>query len=242
MFADFFNYIMNLDGDMAHVPRHLQAALTCTSPPLPVAVGATPDSYQSDNVIDSLRSAASAGNCSAETMHCHIPFHVPENAFEGDSTVGITTHGGGAADPRSYSVLARLLTTRHGLPSVIPVFANDLAFDFVGCDTGRIQLAAACAADQVPLPLVVGLDQTIAEKGRGSTCVSQPKAGMEKRFCTIQVIFRAVGEQPQIAVIFRGTGKKISAAEKAAYASDVLDLRGVDLPVGTCGSAARSRL
>ena len=142
LFADFFNYIMNLDGDM--VPRHLQApALTYTSPPLPVAIDATPESHQSDIVIDSLRSAASAGNCTAETMHCHIPFHVPEDAFEGDSTVGIIIYGGGAVDPRSYSVLARLLTTRYGLPSVIPVFANDLAFDFIGCDTGRIQLAAA---------------------------------------------------------------------------------------------------
>ena len=141
MLDDPSSDIMSLDGAM--VPRHLQAALTYTSPPLPVAIDATPESYQSDTLMDSLRSAASARNCTAETMHCQIPFDVPENAFEGDSAVGIIVYGGGAVDPRSYSVLARLLTTRYGLPSVIPVFANDLAFDFVGCDTGRIQMAAA---------------------------------------------------------------------------------------------------
>lgn len=44
---------------------------------------------------------------------------------------------------------------------------------------------------------------------------------MDKRQCTLQVCFRPTGGQPKIGIIFRGTGKRISADEKEAYHPDV---------------------
>lgn len=76
------------------------------------------------------------------------------------------------------------------------------------------------AVDQVPLPLVIDT-LTWAAKGRGQVAVADAVNGMDKRFCTVQVIFFMDGRQPELAVIFRGTGKRISAEEKAAYADGI---------------------
>ena len=46
--------------------------------------------------------------------------------------------------------------------------------------------------------------------------IAEPGSGLDKRQCTIQVTTRAEGEQPNIAIIFRGTGKCIREDEKAA--------------------------
>ena len=89
------------------------------------------------------------------------------------------------------------------------------------CKFGAFPPERRYAVDQVPLPLVLGLDHTWTDEGRGPVCVSQPEASSDKRFCTIQVLFRMRGEQPDIAVIFRGTGQRISQAEKDTYADGV---------------------
>jgi len=51
--------------------------------------------------------------------------------------------------------------------------------------------------------------------------ISQPGSGLDKRQCTLQVCLRPDGEQPRLGIIFRGTGKRISEDEKAAYHPDV---------------------
>ena len=40
---------------------------------------------------------------------------------------------------------------------------------------------------------------------------------MEKRQCSLQVRFRPKGEQPKLAIIFRGQGKRISQNEKSEW-------------------------
>ena len=52
-------------------------------------------------------------------------------------------HGGALVDPRGYSPLASILATRYGLPVVIPIFDDDLAFSFGMCDSGRLAMAQA---------------------------------------------------------------------------------------------------
>ena len=123
--------------------RVLQELPDYTSPPLPIALDATPEAYRSDDVIDTMRALAGSGSCSAAENRCHIPFPTPEGLFDGDSQVGVVFYPGGLVDPRGYSVIANILTTRYGLPTVIPVFNSDLAFTFGTCDSGRLDLAKA---------------------------------------------------------------------------------------------------
>ena len=57
-------------------------------------------------------------------------------------------------------------------------------------------------------------------KGEGSmhnTWISQPGSGLEKRQCSLQVMFRPEGEQTKLAIIFRGQGKRISQDEKSEW-------------------------
>ena len=67
----------------------------------------------------------------------------------------------------------------------------------------------------MPLPFVNGLNSTWADKGSKRVRISQPSAGLEKRQCTLtfgpgQRVYRP-------AVIFRGSGKRVSAVERAAW-------------------------
>ena len=50
---------------------------------------------------------------------------------------------------------------------------------------------------------------------------AQPNTGDSKRFCTLQISFRPTGQQPRIAIIFRGQGLRISAVEKKTWDPDV---------------------
>ena len=50
--------------------------------------------------------------------------------------------------------------------------------------------------------------------------MSRQKRG-QKRFCTLNVYFRPTGEQPKLAIIFRGKRKRLSAVEKASWDKDV---------------------
>ena len=51
--------------------------------------------------------------------------------------------------------------------------------------------------------------------------IAQPGSGLDKRQCTLQIMKRAEGEQPRLAIIFRGKGKRISDDEKLAWHPDV---------------------
>ncbi|KAK3273295.1 hypothetical protein CYMTET_18458 [Cymbomonas tetramitiformis] len=94
---------------------------------------------------------------------------------------------------------------------------------------GRFRFQNRFNVDQVPLPFVVGdFEHTIDDKGAKDVWIRQPGSGLEKRQATLQICIRAgktlEGKnlpQPRIAILFRGTGKRISEAEKTAYHPDV---------------------
>lgn len=86
---------------------------------------------------------------------------------------------------------------------------------------GQFQLWERWNVDQVPLAFVNGMLDTWDKRGAKRVAISQPFAGLEKRQCTMQVIFGPGEKTMRISVIFRGTGKRISPVEKAAYHEDV---------------------
>lgn len=92
---------------------------------------------------------------------------------------------------------------------------------------GRFTPRQRLNVDQSPLPFAVTTKRTYEYIGEGEeqrnhkVWISQPGSGLDKRQCTLQVCFRPTGGQPKIGIIFRGTGKRISADEKEAYHPDV---------------------
>ncbi|CAB1103677.1 unnamed protein product [Ectocarpus sp. CCAP 1310/34] len=86
---------------------------------------------------------------------------------------------------------------------------------------GQFQLWERWNVDQVSLAFVNGLLETWDKRGALRVAISQPFAGLEKRQCTMQVTFGPGEKTMRILVIFRGTGKRISPVEKAAYHEDV---------------------
>lgn len=134
------------DGHHHQSSRHLQppgALPDYTSPPLQVALNATPELYRSDDVVQLARDLDAAGNCTIDGNRCQIPFPVNANKFEGPSRVGVVFYNGGLVDPRGYSPIAALVNERYGMPVVLPIFDSDLPFAFGECDTGRLELAQA---------------------------------------------------------------------------------------------------
>ena len=92
--------------------------------------------------------------------------------------------------------------------------------------------------DQVPLPFVNDCEDTLEEKGADRVTINQNGPALGKRQATGQVCFRPevpelpeggdkvayekhLMEQPPPCLIFRGTGGRITQAEKNAY-PDVL--------------------
>ena len=69
------------------------------------------------------------------------------------------------------------------------------------------------------LPLSVKRHE-IPEKDK-KVWVNQPTSNTGKRFCSPNICFRPVGEQPRILVIFRGQGKRISKTEKESWNKDI---------------------
>ena len=69
----------------------------------------------------------------------------------------------------------------------------------------------------MPLPFVNGLTTTWADKGSKRVRIFQPSSGSEKRQCILQLCFGRGERVYKPAVIFRGTGKRINAVEKATW-------------------------
>lgn len=87
---------------------------------------------------------------------------------------------------------------------------------------GRFPDNARMNVDQVPLAFVSDMSTTWDVKGASRVWISQPGGGaLEKRQATLQLLLRARSRQPKPAVIFRGTGQRITGAERAAYDPDV---------------------
>ena len=75
----------------------------------------------------------------------------------------------------------------------------------------------------MPLPIVIGLNETWDTKGiHEPVCFSQLGAGSEKSVCSIKLCFYQRIKQPNITVIFGGTGGSIVDFYKQAYKDDVL--------------------
>ena len=90
---------------------------------------------------------------------------------------------------------------------------------------GRFTPEQRFNVDQSPLPFVNTTKRTyeiVKKKDRyHKVWISQPGSGLEKRQCTLQICVRAAGEQPRLAIIFRGKGMRISSDEKASWHKDV---------------------
>ena len=50
---------------------------------------------------------------------------------------------------------------------------------------------------------------------------AQPEQGDSKPFCTLNICFRPCGDQPGLAIIFRGKSLRLSAVEKASGDKDL---------------------
>lgn len=131
------------------------------SPPTPYAISLTPKGYQPDFAIHFGQTLSSLGQCNEieNTEACQILFYPSSSSSSSSSSskdndeeeyndrnekskVGVIFYGGGLVDPRSYSPIAHQLSHRYGIPTSIPIFANNLAFDFVDCDTQRVEMAS----------------------------------------------------------------------------------------------------
>ena len=94
---------------------------------------------------------------------------------------------------------------------------------------GRFKPNRRLNVDQVPLPFEIEVKRTYdlppmekRDKRAHRTWVASPGAGLEKRQCTLQIcISPDAATKVKFAVIFRGTGKRISSEEKAQYHKDV---------------------
>ena len=176
-YHDFYRPSFSTDASASfHLRRALQQQRqqqslqlpNYTSPPTEQALLATPEAYRSDAVINQGRSAAAAGQCNASDYSvCQIIFIPPTSLSSSssssstsattDAQMGVVFYGGALVDPRAYSPLALTLSTRYGLPTVIPIFAQDLAWSPLQtqCASGRVALAQA-AVPSVQTWILVG--------------------------------------------------------------------------------------
>ena len=77
------------------------------------------------------------------------------------------------------------------------------------CDTyGRYDRHHRWNVDQVPLPFVIDKDATVEVRGAVAVQIKGPGEALSKRQATLQVCFRGCGEQPVLAIIFRGKVRK----------------------------------
>ena len=86
---------------------------------------------------------------------------------------------------------------------------------------GRFPPHKRAGGDQVPLEFITGhFDTSWTKKGEQRVEVKTPSDALRKRYCTGHLHFfadRPVEKQPCVALVYRGKGIRISAAEKEAY-------------------------
>ena len=84
--------------------------------------------------------------------------------------------------------------------------------------SGQWTLRTIANMDQTQLPFTFSDGSTYADTGERSVCVHGGASGLEKHQCTAQLTIFANGE-PRVKplLIFRGTGKQITLAEKVRY-------------------------
>jgi hypothetical protein len=123
--------------------RTLQELPDYTSPPALEAIDATPVAFQEDAAVDAARSADADGRCATlDPAACQLLFPPPAAAVDsGTAKLGVIFYVGALVDPRSYSPMMKILAEMHGIAAVVPIFADDLAFKFGRCESGRLNLA-----------------------------------------------------------------------------------------------------
>jgi hypothetical protein len=67
------------------------------------------------------------------------------------------------------------------------------------------------------LPFVCAATETYEQKGAKSVWIAQMEERMTKRFCTLHLLFRAEGNQPEPTIIFRGQGFRLTRLEKESW-------------------------
>jgi hypothetical protein len=91
---------------------------------------------------------------------------------------------------------------------------------------GRFKPHQRFNVDQSPLPFVLYRNKTYECFDEGENqhnkkvWIAQPSSGLEKRQCSLQICFRPEGENPRLAIIFRGKGR-VTTEEKRAWSKDV---------------------
>ena len=81
--------------------------------------------------------------------------------------------------------------------------------------TGKFSWQQMANVDQTPLPFAFTDGQTYSDKGEKSVWVRENQSGMNKRQCTVQITLFADGiSRVKPMMIFRGTGKRITLAER----------------------------
>jgi hypothetical protein len=132
-----------------HSLRQLQSTLPdYTSPPLDIAIEATPELFRDDAYLNKTRDMiGSDGTCNDDITGCQILFPpAPEAVESGTAKLGVLFYGGALIDPRSYSIMAKELSDVHGLAVAVPIFPSDVAY--LGCSgTNRLSLAASAFPD-----------------------------------------------------------------------------------------------
>jgi hypothetical protein len=96
---------------------------------------------------------------------------------------------------------------------------------------GAFDLLHRFNVDQVPLPFVIGADHTVEVKGADFVQIKSPGDYLAKRQATLQVMFRADGTQPCLAIIFRGKGTTYIGEEKRLLENIVDPETGEHLPI-----------
>ena len=93
---------------------------------------------------------------------------------------------------------------------------------------GRFPPNKRVNVDEIPLPFAVNrtttYDEEIAKKLRKycKVWIANPGAGLEKRQYSVQLAFSPEDDNLRVAVIFRGTGKRISEDEINSYHKSVM--------------------
>ena len=93
---------------------------------------------------------------------------------------------------------------------------------------GRYDRQHRWNVDQVPLPFVVDKDATVETTGAESVQIKGPGEALSKRQATLQVCFRGCGEQPRLAIIFRGKVRKHHNNPLNITEDELRELQGID--------------